>query len=341
MKDLEFGAFDPAQRLEQIETASVKGDRVMCGWIPPDKRDAVQTLDHGKRVRAMPKFTMRNAAPLKERRYPLWAAGKKVLGRHIPYSLQSSGSCVASNGHNNILTLQCVEINQGEREEFKWLWWLFNYGCSRQRGGLRGRGEGSFGSSYAESAINDGFFEHDPKGERDLPDPTPRGNMMQLPGSVEMDWSDGAAIGENWRKLGRVHLIKTVSPIRSTTDAVTALSNGYPITIASMFGISPMVPKAVGTPPVRLVTSWSATWAHQQWIDEFFEHPEFGPIFRWGNDWGDDAHGSPTGEEPPGGFYTTEKVLAQVLKSRDTEAYAFSGFDGFEGRKIELDFSAF
>ena len=143
--------------------------------------------------------------------------------------------------------------------------------------------------------------------------------------------------------VGQKHLYKTAAPIKTADQLTDALANGYAATVASTFGFSPMIPPVAGTGEnaIRLVKSWNGTWNHQTWFDEFWDHPEVGPVFRWGNNWGPDAHGKPASDYPDNGTYITYAVADRILKNADTECFAFSGFEGFPARESELDFSAF
>lgn len=302
------------------------------GWIPPPKRTPEQTAFHEATVKAMPRFRVRGRWQMERRRYALWEAPKKLFGRHLKYIWQQTGSCVGAGGCNMLMTLMAVEIAvKGEWEEFLTPWWLYTYGISRWLSGSNGPGEGSFGSAWAKAIKEYGIFQHDPPGMPDLPDFQESEGWLVQPSSVEMTWSAGDQIKEEWKKLGRQHPVRTVAQMRSADDCLEALANGYPITQASMFGFSPMVPRITGDPPVHLA-EWNDEWSHQTYVDEVWDHPTLGLLFRWGNNWGSKIHGNPTGEEPPGGTYIKHRTMDQLCKDRNSEVYAFSSYDGFPAR---------
>lgn len=343
--EVNFGAFDPVGRVAKIAEESARGTVVNCGWVRPEQRTEESTRAHEAAVAAMPRFSIRGKTNLESRRYALWQGARQVLGKDPAWIWQQTGSCVGAGGGNMAMVTQGVEIAlKGESEQFRWLWWLYAYGRSRFHSGIRGPGEGSQGSGWAKAATTDGQFELDPEGEPDLPDPSIRSGWAVHPSSLEMKWSDGGKIDANWIKVGKTHLFKTAARLRSADDCVEALANGYAITQASMFGFSPMVPPVEGKGPnqVRLVRRWNATWSHQTWVDEFWDHPDLGPIFHWGNNWGPDAH-NPGGVTPSGypntGVYITYELMHEIARRSDSEVYAFSAFDGFPAR--ELNFSAF
>jgi len=341
-EELDFSAFKPAERLKRIADAASKDQIVNFGWVRPEKQTPEQAKAHGRALEEMPRFGIRGKTVLDVRRYPLWLAGRKLLGKDPAWVWQQTGSCVGASAGSAGQVHQCVEIALGgQLETYRPLWWLYAYGRSRFHGGMRGRGEGSFGSAMAKALTMDGVLDLDPAGEPDLPDPETKNGWASHPASLEMDWSDGARIAPNWLKVGKTHLFKSAARIRNADEKIAALANGYVCITASMFGFSPMVPPVEGKSgnQVRLVRRWNASWAHQMFDMEFWDHPDLGPIFGKGNQWGPTAHGTPPSDYPNCMYYVTYDLENQILRSSDTECYALSGFDGFPAR--ELNFSAF
>ncbi len=334
----DFAAFTANSKevLDKIDEATKAGHTINFGRILPENRNAEATKQAFAFNTSLPRFGIRGRFSAAERRYPLWSYGKKVLGNFLPYNWQQTGSCVGAGGGNMAKSSICVEIAlKGDNEVYKELWWLYTYGMARLILGDGGVGEGCTGEAWAEAALKEGFFEIDPEGLPDLPDYKITQGWIVQPSSIEFKWSAGRNIAEQWRKLGHTHLFKTAAKINSATQAIEALMNGYVLTQASNFGFSN--PKMKGTTnPIRVAT-WNGSWSHQTYIDEYWDHPEVGPVVRWGNNWGPGAHGDPTGDEPPGGVYIEEKTLDQIC--RNGEVYAFSQFDGFPAR--ELNFAAF
>lgn len=334
---LDFSAFKGEHQAAKIAEATAAGKTVGCGWLPPHLRSSAMSKADAVIRAGMPVFGIRGRFTAAERRYPLWRANVAVRGKHLDYVWQQTGSCVGAAGDNCARTAMNVEIAlKGEFEEYRPTWWLYAYGRSRHLGGIRGRGEGSFGSAWAQAATTDGILEMDPAGLPDLPDYKLHQGWIVQPAGTELDWSDGGRIAEHWLKHGRLHRFKTAARIRNKEEAFEAIANGYPLTQASSFGFSN--PKVKGTRfPIRVAT-WNGTWHHQTYMDEVWDHPELNGIyFRWGNNWGPDAHGAPTGDEPPGGVYVHESLVDRLCK--EGEVYALSAFDGFPAR--ELNFSAF
>lgn len=286
-----------------------------------------QEQAHACRVLQAPEFRIKGNWQLEGRRYPLWMAAKKVLGRHLKYNWQLTGSCVGAGGGNMAKTQMCVEIAAGDPEEYQELWWPYTYGKSRERSGMRTPGEGSSGDAWAEAATTDGtFFVLESPG---LPAFREVEGWLQLDERTEIKWSDGDDFDPKYNQLAKAHLFKGYAKLRSADDCVAALANGYNITQASNFGFRSS--KVVGTPPVR-IAPWDGSWSHQTYVDEFWEHPTERMIFRWGNNWGPRAHGDPTGDEPPGGVYIQHATMDRICKTG--EVYAFYKYDGFQARNV-------
>lgn len=309
----------------------------LCGWIPPERRSTIQHAAHERALFAMPKdFQLEGTYHEVSGRFACWKAFQMTMEAKgnrdpqvLPYNFQQTGSCVGAGGGNMAKTLMCVEIQQGELEEYKEIWWPFTYGRSRYRAGMTTPGEGSQGSTWAEAATQDGLFVREEK--PGLPEFQNDQGWLKISGSTEVSWSDGDAKQTiECKDLGLLHLIGKAVPIKNADEGKAALANGYPLTQASNFGTRG--PKKTGNPEVMLA-KWDGSWSHQTYIDEAWDHPSLGLIFRWGNNWGKTAHGAPTQGEPWGGFYIEASTFDQICKGR--EVFAFSGFSGFKVRSID------
>ena len=323
-----------------IDMKSVGGKHVVFGpgdehydfgWRGPASRVGAITgtnlVLHEARLAAMPRFLISGAWQLEGPRYALWKAAKQVLGRHLSYNHQLTGSCVGAGGGNMLKTQICVEISQGDPEEYREVWWPYTYGRSRTHSGMDSEGEGSSGSGWAEAITRDGSLAQDETAS--LPPFRVVDGWLQLTEGIEFQWSRGAYGEQQVGTVAKKHLVKTASPMRSAEDCIAALANGYCITQASNFGFRSS--KVRGTPPVR-IAPWDGSWSHQTYVTEYWDHPTEGEIFYWGNNWGPKSHGEPTGDEPPGGVYIEKETMEAIC--RDGETYAFSAYNGFPARKL-------
>lgn len=303
------------------------------GWIPPKERTKAQKESHVAAMASMPAaFQLRGTYHETTGRVSLWQALQQVLGvndsKLLPFNWQTSGSCVGAGGGNMAKTVMAVEIMQGEMEEYRELWWPYTYGRSRLRAGMRNPGEGSLGSTYAEAATKDGYLARDEKAG--LPEFGVKQNWLQLSSSVEVRWSDGdSSHALECREIALLHLIRTAAPIGSSAEAKAALTNGYPLTLASNFGTRGI--RARGNPPIN-VGEWNDNWPHQMSCEECWDHPTEGLVFLIQNNWGPDAHPAPTQGEPPGSFYITASTMDRICRD---EVFAFSYFSGFPTRTLD------
>lgn len=300
----------------------------LFGWVAPEKRTPFQHEQNERILSEMRPFEISGAYRGDEKKAFLWEFSKRLNGgKHIRYIRQVTGSCVGAGGANMLRTLAHVEMANGDPEEWpvEEGWWVWTYGQGRVRAGLNGRGEGSFGSAQAEAFVKDGwFFRNELAG---LPDFQRDDSWIVLPQSVEMEWSDGRAKSQH-ATIGARHLIKTAARLRNSDEAKAALANGYPITIASMFGTRGA--RATGSPAVQLA-EWDDRWAHQMSCHAFWEHPSLGLIFYILNQWGSGAHPAPLQGEPPGGFWVRASTFDMMLSD---EGFAFSAFNGFPAREL-------
>jgi hypothetical protein len=256
-------------------------------------------------------------------------------GKDFKRFYQKLGSCVG-NGFGQVLWgLQAIEaVKLGEPETPTLPFWLLGYGRSRFYGGLKGKGEGSFGSAMAEAAKKDGSFDAFQKG---VPQPIFDDSGGYNDGvtwgeKAELDWSDGAKIDQKWLDLSRQHLIKTVSLCKNSEEAREAIINGYPLTIASNWG-GDMRPSAQGKSEPILLNRRTDVWQHQMSVHGWWEHPDFGEVFYVFNSWGTNAHGKCPSGAPLGGFWILKKDMDYICKQK--EAFAFSQYDGFPAQPLE------
>lgn len=292
-------------------------DPALFGWVPPQERTAEQHEANEAAVASMPAFALQGAYHEDKGKFDLSELAVKHGAKFI---WQVTGSCVGAGGGTMIQTLMGVEIAAGELEEMRQVWWPYTYGQSRRRAGMRGRGSGSLGSAWSAAMRDDGMFSRD-EASGSLPEYSePAPGWLRLPESIELEWSDGTATQSKYAELARLHVVKTVSPVSNSTEAKAAISNGYPLTLASMFGTRGA--SMAGDPAVPLA-EWSDQWAHQMSCSVCWDHPTLGLIFGIRNQWGPRNHDF---------FYVKASVFDRICSGR--EVFAFSAFNGFKSRSI-------
>jgi hypothetical protein len=303
------------------------------GWIPPDQRTPEERLAHDTAMASMPEFKLLGSSNDEEKVF-IWECWKHPLviaatnGKVFPGFHQLTGSCVGNGGGNTVFSLEAVEVVRlGDQEEALVPFWPLPYGKSRELGGMNGQGEGSLGSTFAQAMREYGTVAAQEEG---LPQYTDSDGISYTK-AIEMKWSDGRAIPQEWLEKSRNHLVKTTAPCRSADDLRDALRNYYPCSFAGDWGGLMQCP-VTGNPPV-LLNRHSGSWGHQQSAHGWWNHPELGEIFYIMNQWGQDAHGRcPTGA-PPGGYWI--KKADADYQCRNGEVFAFSQFSGFPAQKID------
>jgi hypothetical protein len=305
------------------------------GWVDWQDRSPEMNAAHERALADMQTFKIAGDAggehPKKVVLTDLWDHPMVVdaLGFAFPGFHQLTGSCVGAGGGNCEFTLSCVEVVRlGDPEQIVLPWWLYTYGKSRQRCGMRGRGEGSSGSAYAEAARLDGYvrstFQGLPQFKRD-------GDGLKLTEDMEYTWSNGSAIAQEYVGEGKQHLVKSTSPMRTTDDVRESIVNLFPCTDAYSGYVGHGRPHGSGDDAV-VVGEVDSRGGHQTSIQGWQEHPELGELFLYVNQW-------PTSVYPknPGAarcsVWINKRTMQQILS--EGEVYSFSQFDGYPAQRLD------
>lgn len=311
------------------------------GWVPFKDRSAETKAAHERILAGMHPFKVYGApagdAPKKVVLTDAWKhpLTVKALGFAFPRIHQLTGSCVGAGGYNAEFTLTAVEvIRLRQPEAIKLSFWPYTYGKSRQRAGMRGRGEGSIGSAYAEAARLDGYLDASLPG---LPQMRQADGLV-LTEDVEYEWSDGAAIDRKWADAAKPHVVRSTAPCNSADDVRAAIQNYYPVTIAYDYYLNAARVQGVGDQAVLLESDWNYG-GHQTSVQGWWDHPTQGELFLYQNNWPASSYPA----DPAGGAacsaWITRKRMDHIC--RTGEAYAFSQFDGFPAQQVDLNFSPF
>jgi hypothetical protein len=307
-------------------------DTLQSGWVPHEDRTAAQNAYHDRVVAESPRFAF---APLAEPqpgdKTCLWDIAKKVLGKPFPAYYQITGSCVGNGGGKAIRYCALTDIYvRGDAERFSAEFYPFTYGRSRLRGGMRNRGEGSFGSSFAEAAREDGVPWWDMEG---LPRPSNPEKDWSYGRSVELEWSDGDARPcVDWLEKAKAHRFET-APVKSADEVREAIRSYQPVTIASNWGGSMRCP-VQGEPGV-LLNARRTTWMHQMMISGWWWHPTLGEIFYVENSWSEDAHGTCPSGAPKGGFWVRKGEVDYI--TRQDDSFRFNSLTGRDPGHVDWD----
>jgi hypothetical protein len=297
----------------------------LCGWSGKEKPDVLRSAFDAI---GFPRLKIVGAAPITAgTRMMLWEVGRKIIGKDTPNYAQEIGDCVSFGAKNAINYVQYFPMANGERKTFKEVYPPYLYGTGRVFIGKRqlGRGDGSLGVWQAKAVMEYGT----------IPVDTP--NCPSYSGRVAKDWGYNGP-PDSLVQVGKTYIVKSAALVQTWEDVIQAVTNGYPVTIASNIGFD-MSPRSDG------FNHHSTSWAHQMCIigvdagDD--KVPAHACII---NSWGEDAHGTikdfRTGENwPAGTLRVTPGDVKKILADRDS--FAFSAFDGFPAQGLSRDFFDF
>jgi hypothetical protein len=194
----------------------------------------------------------------------------------------------------------------------------------------------------------------------------PEHNLTKYVVKKEKDWGNYGCGGQNDKgkldEVARMHPIKNVSQVNTVEEAIAAVSNWYPISIASMAGFGEMRRDANG------IVKRVGQWAHQMAIGGI-RWRNGKPEFRCVQSWGDSCSGPDPGieeaiaavpnlriQQPKSlilpdieftytatlkdwnpisacSWWITEADMAWILKTGD--CWTYSGVHGFEPRTLD------
>jgi hypothetical protein len=254
----------------------------------------------------------------------LWDFAKQVTGDNLPPRNQGQvGSCVAFGCCSAVEYTMCVEIAEGQLEEFKPLVQEVVYGGSRVEignGGLRGDGSiGAWAASFVRKygVLNRGVFLD---GKYDL---------TKYSESLCRQWG-ATGVPNDLEPLVKEHPVKATTKVSDWTSAKKALAQGYAISVASNQGFTTSRDKNGICRP-------SGVWNHQLSCIGYatIESQEYGFILNsWGLYMGTNNIGP--GNPSPAGFYAHSSVIDRMLKQGDS--FCYSGVEGFPLRKLRWKF---
>lgn len=331
MNTIDFSAFDNPKELRAALKDVGTSDVVNSGWIEPVKRDVAQNVMDSILREDIPRLNIPKGSGDNANQAFLWDCWTLAFPKGWAGVRQITGSCVGAGGGNALFSLAAADVvKRQDRERAVVPFWLFPYGISRMLGGLNDRGDGSWGTPFAEACRR---FGHMPADTEGLPKYVTQDGYVWGK-ETELDWSQGKKIGEKWLSAAKPFLVKSTALCRSTDDVRAALQNYYSITCASDWG-------GLMNPPIKDGVSLNrhyTTWHHQMSVQGWMDHPRLGELFFIKNQWGA-SHTKDPATGFSDGFWINKADMQYIVNQN--EVFAFSQFDGFPSLEEPLDFSAF
>lgn len=336
---------------------SIGGEPVNGGWIPSTDQEIASAYASGL---YRDHEVGEDVPEMKGDKVFLWEATKIVFGGYF-LNWQMIGSCVNGGGQNGLIARIALEALHGPKHEAAVIpFTLLPYAHSRSTyigQPNRSEGDGASATGFAEMLDKIGT---PPSNLPGLPQPKlipikgrddakcivyspgslaeiarfdPRTMSPRIVALYELQFSTARNLKPEWNEAAKKHNLQYVR-CRSAEDVKRELRRGRPVLAAGDWG-GRMQCSYKGEPRV-LFNQESGSWAHQQSILGYWNHPTLGDIFYWMNQWyglnGEYAvsvHGETTNGEPPGGYWTAAKDVD--YQARTGEVFSLHSFNGYPG----------
>lgn len=314
------------------------------GWISPANRTAAQQRAHEEALDKLPKFAIAGLAeptgPVKVILTDVWKHPKCIadMGQEFTGFHQLTGSCVGASEGNLIATLAGIQrlLSDGATKAFI-PWWPFPYGRTRFNEGDRGQGEGAVDSVMGDTLVKEGVFAITESG---LPT-FKTDDGFYLTSQLELQWSDGARIAQQWLDIGKTHPLGTKAVLNNTNDIKLAVVNGYPVIDGCEMYVGHG--SIAGSGDTAYVGGqYDGRGGHSTCILGYWDHPNAGPLFLYSNQW-------PTSTYPkdPAGagrccVWVKEAVLAKLFSQYggdNGETFAASHLNYFPAQPDVVNFA--
>lgn len=228
-----------------------------------------------------------------------------------PAERQTTGDCVSHSTRNAVDITRCVEIKNGDREDF------IARGATEAIYQSRGHRKQGMTCSGAARYVhqNGGILVRKKYGDVDLSKyNSSLGANLKIPNDV-------------YKTEAQKHQVKTISNIRTVEEARDALANGYALSVCSGYGFS-------SRRDSNGIAKRSGGWNHAMaWIACDDTHARLKEtLFLVQNSWGKWNSGPRVHDQPEGSFWIREKDARGMLSGGG--AWVFSDVDGFPARKI-------
>ena len=240
-------------------------------------------------------------------------AAKKVKGAHLPAQQQPRGTCVSRGWSRAVDYLECVQIAIGNKAaEYKSVSHAYVYGTCREIGHDLSNQDGAVGAWAAQAVHDYGVITNDDAHDKDAGYD-----------DLAVEWG-ARGVPQPFKDLGKKHIVRTVSLVKTPEEARDALGNGYPLSVCSGQGFT-MHRDSDGH--CRPQGSWSHCMMWSAYRDDK----------RWflvEQSWGQNTPDGPLGDLdiPDNAFWIDWDVAARMLAEEDS--FALSSFDGFPAQTL-------
>jgi hypothetical protein len=255
---------------------------------------------------------------------------------------QKTGSCVWAGGTAAVMSTIATQRMAGDNPTKAFVpFTLHNYASSRARFGHTGEGEGSLGSTFADSLREDGIRDWPVAADDEMPDFThDEVDGVIVGAQTEMRWS--SIRNPNYQKIlpvSKQHLFGSTAECRSPEDIQRMIQNGYGVTWACNNYIGSAKVKGSGENACCLSDGGADNSGGHQWsIQAVWEHPDFGPLYGDLNNWPAGTYPRDPAGLPVCACWRTEKQIIADLR-KDAEVYGLSELPWFPAKPRVIDYA--
>lgn len=251
---------------------------------------------------------------------------RKVLGKDTPNFSQKIGDCCSFGNKNAVEYLQCCQIILGNLNQWHPIFPPYSYGTGRKIGNMMGGGDGSTGIFTAQASNEYGELNSDAEG------------VPEYSGDVAKKWGNSESAWSKFTSTAKQHLVKSTAKISTWDDLIAAITNLYPVTLASSVGYE-MKPRS------DQFHHRGESWGHQMTIigvDNGDISKNIEPHAIILNSWADVMGGplqdfrDPSLTLPVGIIRARKADIMAAIKEDDT--WAYSSFDAFELQSLPSSF---
>jgi hypothetical protein len=255
----------------------------------------------------------------------LFRVTRQALGKDTENYAQQIGDCVSFGAKNVTEYLQCCQMIMGNLSDFHPIFPPYAYGTSRSIGHMLGGQDGSVGIFAAQAANQYGELNCDAEG------------VPKYSGDIAKSWGRSESPWQSFVPVGKEHLVQKTAKIATWEDLIAAITNLYPVTIASDVGFT-MTPQSDG------YHHRQGSWGHQMaviGIDNGDTSKSIEPHVCILNSWGD-VMGSVTDfrdtnlKWPVGTLRVHKKDIMAIIQQDDT--WAYSSFQDFPSQVLPAEF---
>lgn len=315
------------------------------GWISPKDRTRKQKAAHDAACATLfTKFALPVPELQKGQRIALYEAWNNPTvvadtGKPFKRVWQKTGSCVWAGGTVALYSTVAMQRIAGVEPTKAFIpFTLHNYAMSRHYFGDDGQGEGSLGSTFWKSLIEDGVRDWPPDPSDNLPDYKIEDDAFSMTSKEELAWSSYRNPGvKEVLTTSKVHTIAAAGECKAVEDIRAMTSNGYGVSFACDRYIGNG--KIVGSgDKARVMGKWDGRGGHQQSIHAVEEHEDLGPIYWAQNNWPSSTYPKDPGGGPTCGVWVLEKDVKAAMKMGG-EVYGLSKLKWFPAQPNVVDWS--